>query len=82
MEEPALPELTTEVTRKPNWSAAATAVGEERSFTVPVGLEPSNLTWSRRTPSCRPSAGQSRSGLWPSPSVTRWTGSAMGRTGA
>ena len=38
MDEPALPELTTEVARKPNWSAAATAVGEERSFTVPVGF--------------------------------------------
>ena len=39
-----------QVIRKPNWSAAATAVGEERSFTVPVGFEPSNFTWSRRTP--------------------------------
>ena len=82
MDEPALPELTTEVARKPNWSAAATAVGDERSFTVPVGLLPSNLTWSRRTPSWRPRAGQSSSGLCPSPRVTRWAGSAMGSTGA
>jgi hypothetical protein len=38
-----LPELTTEVAEKPNCNAAATAVVEERSFTVPVGFEPSNL---------------------------------------
>ena len=77
-----MPELTTDVARKPNWSAAATAVGDERSFTVPVGLEPSNLTWSRRTPRARPRVGQSSSGLSPSPSVTRWAGSAIGSTGA
>ena len=82
MEEPALPELTTEVAVKPNCSAAATAVADERSFTVPVGLEPSNFASSRLTPRRRPSAGHSSSGLWPSPSVTRWAGSAIGSTGA
>ena len=82
MDEPALPLETTEVARKPNWSAAATAVAEERSFTVPVGLLPSNFTRRRRTPRRLASPGQSRRGLPPSPRVTRWAGSAMGSTGA
>jgi hypothetical protein len=48
-EEPALPELTTEVAVT-NCSAADTAVVEERSLTVPVGFEPSNFARSRLTP--------------------------------
>src|SRR6266545_1588247 len=70
MEEPALPELTTDVARKPNWRAAPMAVADVRSFTVPVGFEPSNLTTRRRTPSRFPRRGQSRSGVCPSPSGT------------
>ena len=81
-EEPALPELTTDVAVKPNWSAADTAVADDRSFTVPVGFEPSNFARSRRRPSRRARAGHSSSGLCPSPSVTRWPGSAIGSTGA
>ena len=63
MEEPALPELTTEVAVKPNWSAAPTAVAEVRSLTVPVGFEPSNLTSRRLTPSSLPRRGHSSSGV-------------------
>jgi hypothetical protein len=77
-----LPLETTEVAPKLNWSAAATAVAEERSFTVPVGLDPSYFTRSRRKPSSRASRGQSRRGLPPSPRLTRWAGSAIGRTAA
>ncbi len=82
MEEPALPVLTTEVAVKPNCSAAPTAVAEVRSLTVPVGLVPSNFTSRRRTPRRAASRGQSSSGVPPSPSVTRWAGSAIGSTGA
>ena len=46
-----MPEDTTDVVAKPNCRAAATAVAEERSFTVPVGFAPSNFRRSRRTPS-------------------------------
>jgi len=63
IEEPAFPELTTEVIRYPNWSAAATAVAELRSLTVPVGLVPSNLMKSRLTPRDFARRGQSRSGV-------------------
>src|SRR5882762_9944613 len=66
MEEPALPLDTTEVAVKPNWSAAATPVADERSFTVPVGLAPSNLMARLRTPSRFASRGQSSSGVPPS----------------
>jgi hypothetical protein len=82
MEEPAFPELTTEVAVKPNWSAAPTAVADVRSLTVPVGFEPSNLTTRRLTPKCRARRPHSRSGVCPSPSETRCAGSVMGRTGA
>ena len=82
MDDPALPELTTEVAWKPNWRAAATAVADDRSFTVPVGFDPSYLARSRLTPRARASRGHSSSGDWPSPRVTRCAGSAMGSTGA
>ncbi len=82
MDEPALPLETTEVARKPNCSAAPTAVAEERSFTVPVGLLPSNFTSRRRTPRCRASVGHSSRGLAPSPRLTRCAGSATGSTDA
>jgi hypothetical protein len=77
-----LPLDTTDVALKPNWSAAATPVADERSLTVPVGLEPSYFSASRRTPSDRASRGASSSGVAPSPSVTRCAGSAIGNTGA
>ena len=77
-----MPLDTTEVAVKPNWSAAATPVADERSFTVPVGLAPSNLMARLRTPSRLASRGQSSSGVPPSPSVTRCAGSAIGSTGA
>src|SRR6266850_5666108 len=82
IDEPALPLDTTEVAVKPNCSAAATPVADERSFTVPVGLAPSNLMLRLRTPSAFASRGQSSSGVLPSPSVTRWAGTAIGSTGA
>src|SRR5207249_7082296 len=82
IEDPALPLDTTEVAVKPNWSAAATPVADDRSFTVPVGLAPSNLTARLRTPSTFARRGQSSSGVPPSPRVTRCAGSAIGRTGA
>ena len=53
MDDPALPELTTEVAWKPNWRAAATAVADDRSFTVPVGFDPSYLARRRLTPRAR-----------------------------
>src|SRR5262249_56923953 len=81
IDEPAFPVLTTEVAVNPNWSAAPTAVADVRSLTVPVGLAPSNLTSSRRTPKCRARRGQSISGVPPSPSETRCAGSEIGRTG-
>ena len=80
-EDPAFPVETTEMARYPNWRAAATAVADERSLMVPVGLVPSNLRRSRRTPRTRARAGASRSGVPPSPSETKCAGSRMGRTG-
>src|SRR5919201_2495937 len=82
IDEPALPELTTDVARKPNCSAAETAVADERSFTVPVGFGPSYLISSRRTPSSAARRGHSSSGVAPSPSDTRCAGSVIGNTGA
>src|SRR5215831_11468534 len=82
IDDPALPLDTTDVAENPNWSAAATAVAEERSFTVPVGLAPSNLIARLRTPSRCASRGHESSGVPPSPSVTRCAGSAIGRKGA
>src|SRR5436309_586270 len=63
IDEPALPELTTDVARYPNCSAAPTAVADERSLTVPVGFGPSNFTRRRRTPSSAARRGQSSSGV-------------------
>src|SRR5216117_3434512 len=79
IDEPALPVLTTEVAVNPNWSAAPTAVADVRSLTVPVGLAPSNLTSSRRTPSAAPGADTRSTACRPRPARRdgqdpRWAG--------
>ncbi len=70
------------IARLPLSMARATATTIPRSLNEPVGLRPSNLKCSERSPRSTPMLRDSMSGVPPSPSVIRGVAAVSGRYSA